>query len=87
MIRIYAKQLRLHPSRAERLLWYHLREKQIKGYKFRRQHIIDPYIVDFVCLQKRLVIELDGGQHATNTDYDVKRTHFLQSHGFKVLRF
>ncbi|HEX7026257.1 MAG TPA: endonuclease domain-containing protein [Gammaproteobacteria bacterium] len=72
---------------AERKLWSALRNRQIKNCKFRRQHKIANYIADFVCLEKQLVIELDGGQHLQQTEYDEERTRFLQSHGFQVLRF
>ena len=83
----YARQLRLHPSKAQQLLWYYLRQKNIKGCKFRREHPMGPYIVDLICLSKKLIIELDGGQHATQIVYDEKRTSWLESQGFKVLRF
>ncbi len=57
------------------------------GYKFRRQQPIGHYIVDFICLEQRLVIELDGGQHSQQVNYDSERTGFLASQGFRVLRF
>ena len=57
------------------------------GFKFRRQAPIGRYVVDFVCFEQRLVIELDGGQHAVNQDYDHSRTEWLRSQGFKVIRF
>jgi very-short-patch-repair endonuclease len=72
---------------AERLLWRHLRRYQMNGHKFRRQQPIGIYIVDFVCLDQKLVIELDGGQHAEQVDYDETRTAWLESQGFRVLRF
>ncbi len=59
-----ARRLRKHPTDAERLLWCHLRLRQLGGYKFRRQQPLGPYIVDFVCLEQRLIVEVDGGQHA-----------------------
>ncbi|MDA8169090.1 MAG: endonuclease domain-containing protein [Nitrospiraceae bacterium] len=59
----YAKDLGTHSTDAERLLWRHLRAKRMDGLKFRRQHPMGKYIVDFVCLEKKIVIELDGGQH------------------------
>ncbi len=71
----------------ERLLWSRLRMKQLGGCKFRRQSPIGLYIVDFVCYQKKLIIELDGGQHAENEDYDKKRTDWLEGQGFTVVRF
>jgi very-short-patch-repair endonuclease len=61
--------------------------KQMAGNRFRRQQPIGPYIVDFVCLEKRLVIELDGGQHAEQPEYDAERTAWLESQGFRVMRF
>ena len=72
---------------SERFLWKYLRKRQIGGHKFRRQHIIGNYIVDFVCLKKKLVIELDGGQHKNNIEYDTQRTKYLKLEGFKVIRF
>ena len=83
----HVKALRQNSTDAERHLWYYLRAKRLKGYKFRRQHLLHPYIVDFVCLEKKLIIELDGGQHADQAVYDEKRTLFLRLKGFRVLRF
>lgn len=68
-------------------MWQILRSRQLDGYKFRRQRVIGPYIVDFCCLNPKLIIELDGSQHTDNADYDETRTKFLQSEGFEVLRF
>ncbi len=82
-----ARQLRNNPTKAEYLLWYHLFRRQLNGFRFRRQQQIGPYIVDFVCYEKRLIIELDGGQHAEQLVYDSKRTQWLESQGFQVLRF
>ena len=87
MLQSYARQLRLNASKAERALWQCLRCKQMNGCKFRRQHVIGRFIVDFVCLPKKLIIEVDGGQHATQSGYDVYRTQFLKLQGFRVLRF
>lgn len=72
---------------AEAALWERLRRRQLLGHKFRRQQIFGQYIVDFVCLDKRLIIEVDGGQHATQTGYDDKRMAWLEKQGFRVLRF
>ena len=83
----YVKELRQNGTDAEKHLWYYLRANRLKGYKFRRQHLVYPYVVDFVCLAKKLVIELDGGQHAEQHSYDEKRTAFLQTKGYSVLRF
>jgi very-short-patch-repair endonuclease len=82
-----ARQLRKNPTDAERLLWQKLRLWQVDGCKFRRQQPLGPYIVDFVCLQKRLIVELDGGQHAQQKDYDKGRDGWLVGQGFLVLRF
>ncbi|MCG3205999.1 MAG: hypothetical protein KCHDKBKB_02725 [Elusimicrobia bacterium] len=83
----YARQLRQFPSKAQQVLWFYLRRKQFKNSKFRREHPLGPYIVDFVCIQKKLIIEIDGGQHATQVQYDHNRTQWLQSQGYKVIRF
>ena len=79
--------LRRNATDAERELWRHLRGKQIDGAKFRRQHPFGDYILDFACLDRRIVIELDGGQHAESTAYDSERTLHLEQAGFVVLRF
>lgn len=82
-----AKILRRHQTDAEQKLWYHLRNRQLLNLKFRRQVLIEPYIVDFACFYPKLVIELDGGQHAVQQQYDDNRTKLLQQHGYTVLRF
>lgn len=82
-----ARNLRQNQTDAERLLWQHLRNRQMLGYKFRRQMPIEPYIADFVCLELKLILELDGGQHADQIEYDQHRTERLQQRGFKVMRF
>jgi len=83
-----ARALRYNPTEAERLLWRQLRFWQIDGYKFRRQQPLGHYIVDFVCLGKRLVVEVDGGQHAEQQmKYDSERDVWLAAQGFSVLRF
>ncbi len=83
----YAKDLRSHPTEAEQRLWRYLRARRFMGLKFKRQKPMGCFIVDFVCLEHRLIIELDGGQHADQTDYDQARTLWLESQGFVVLRF
>jgi very-short-patch-repair endonuclease len=83
----YAKKLRKNPTRAETILWSKLRAKQLEGIKFRRQQPIGSVIVDFVSFEKRLVIELDGGQHKLNKDKDRERDRMLTNSGFTVLRF
>ncbi len=82
-----ARQLRKQSTDAERKLWRHLRNRQAEGYKFRRQQPLGQYIVDFVCLEKRLVVEVDGGQHAEQIEYDAQRSAWLESQGFRVVRF
>ena len=72
---------------AERRLWWRLRNRQLGGAYFRRQQPIGRYIVDFVCLDRRVVVELDGGQHADNADADKDRDRWLEAQGFTVLRF
>jgi very-short-patch-repair endonuclease len=78
--------MRLNSTPAERRLWLMLRDRRMPGFKFRRQFVIDPYIVDFVCFERRLIIEADGSQHA-ESEYDLRRDSFLRSEGFAVLRF
>ncbi|MDH5190305.1 MAG: endonuclease domain-containing protein [Gammaproteobacteria bacterium] len=87
MAKGYARYLRCNLTDAEKLIWQYLRKRQLYGYKFRRQQPIGKYIVDFVCFEKKLVIELDGGQHTEQTRYDELRTIWLNSQEFNVLRF
>ena len=82
-----ARLLRKNQTDVERLLWKHLRNRQLENQKFRRQLPIEPYLVDFACIELKLIIELDGGQHADQIDYDEQRSLFLEQRGFKVLRF
>ena len=82
----YAKQMRHAPTPWEHELWQALRTHRFASVKFRRQHPIGPYIVDFVALSRRIIIELDGGQHSERTDYDAKRDDFLRMNGFSVMR-
>jgi very-short-patch-repair endonuclease len=82
-----ARKLMKNLTDAEQELWRHIRNRQLFGCKFRRQAPIGKYIVDFVCFEKRLIIELDGGQHAVHQNYDHCRSEWLQSQGFKVIRF
>ena len=82
-----SRTLRNKPTEAEQFLWKRLRLKQIEGFKFRRQQPIDNYIADFVCFESRLIIEVDGGQHAAEKEADIKRDAYLKYNGFKVLRF
>jgi very-short-patch-repair endonuclease len=82
-----ARRLRRDSTDAERTLWLHLRDRRLEGWKFRRQVSIDPYIVDFLCLDAKLVIEVDGGQHDENRANDEVRTRFLEGFGLRVIRF
>ncbi|MCB0615793.1 MAG: DUF559 domain-containing protein, partial [Phaeodactylibacter sp.] len=85
----FAKQQRSNPTEAEKLLWQHLRGKALGGYKFRRQHIIDQFIADFICLKQRLIIEVDGNIHQLPDVKlkDEQRTQRLNELGFQVIRF
>jgi very-short-patch-repair endonuclease len=82
-----ARHLRKKLTNAEQKLWRHIRSRQIYGCKFRRQTPIGQYIVDFVCLEKKFIVELDGGQHAEQQEYDHHRSEWLKSRGFRVIRF
>src|SRR3990172_12450509 len=82
-----AKLLRKTMTDAERWLWQRLRNRELAGWKFRRQHPIGPFIVDFVCIEKRIVVEIDGGQHAENLESDAKRSQYLKEKGYHVFRF
>ena len=84
-----ARILRKNMTKQERILWTFLRKKNINNLKFRRQYPIGNYIVDFICNEKKLIIEIDGGQHNENKNiiYDQERTKYLESKGYKVIRF
>ena len=71
---------------AENRIWYFLRGRHLNGYKFIREHKVGMYIADFVCRQKKIIIEVDGGQHADAIEYDERRTKFLEDNGYKVFR-
>jgi len=81
------RKLRHCMTDAERLLWQALRSRQVDGVKFRRQHPFDDFILDFVCLEKKLVVEIDGGQHIERQVLDKARSERLEKAGFRVLRF
>ena len=83
-----ARELRKSMSDAERKLWHALRAKQVDGARFRRQHPIGRYVVDFVCLERRLVVEVDGGQHTEDAHIadDTRRDQWLAAEGYRVLR-
>ena len=84
-----AKRLSKNSTDAERALWRILRSRQLSGHKFRRQQPLGPFIVDFVCLAARIVVEIDGGQHNEEEDiaYDQRRSQWLEKAGFRVMRF
>ena len=84
-----ARALRRNESDSEQKLWRLLHSRRLAGAKFRRNHPIGPYFADFCCIKAKLIIELDGGQHAEDAQFalDLRRTAYLQSHGFKGIRF
>ncbi|WP_418321332.1 endonuclease domain-containing protein [Piscinibacter sakaiensis] len=88
-VRVRARALRSHSTDAERILWFHLRDRRLGGFKFRRQHPVGPFFADFVCIEGRLVVELDGGQHFESgaAEADRQRTSLINQLGFAVVRF
>lgn len=82
----HARQLRKDATPFEQSLWRHLRAGRFSGYKFRRQRPMGRYVVDFVCLSEKVVVELDGGQHAEAAEYDARRDAWLRQEGYRVLR-
>jgi very-short-patch-repair endonuclease len=82
----FARQLRAGENMAEALMWNQLKSRQLGGYKFVRQFPVGPYFADFVCRSKKLVVEIDGSQHA-GSEKDNTRDHFMNSSGFTVVRF
>ena len=82
-----ARNLRKDSTEAEKILWHRLRNKQLEGFKFRRQQIVGRYVVDFVNFERKLVVELDGSQHAVEKGKDRERDHWFQTQGFEVLRY
>jgi very-short-patch-repair endonuclease len=87
MMKERARSLRQDMTLAENRMWYFLRNRRLKGYKFVREYIIGSYIADFVCREKKVVIEIDGSQHIDAAEYDQQRTEQLGSLGYSVLRF
>ena len=81
-----ARNLRKNRTDAENRMWYYLRNRRLGGYKFVREYIIGKYIADFVCREKKLIIEVDGGQHMTAAAYDQQRTKDLEAVGYRVVR-
>ena len=82
-----ARQLRREQTPAEALLWEHLRNRRLKGLKFRRQHPVGRFVADFYCAQHRLIVELDGAVHQMQGEYDALRTEELERDGYRVIRF
>ena len=83
----FARHLRENMTDEGRVAWAKLRHRQMAGFRFRRQAPIGQYVVDFVCFECKLVIELDGGQHAERIEHDNQRTRWLETQGFRVIRF
>lgn len=81
-----ARNLRKNGTEAENRVWYFLRNRRLNGLKFVRQKVIDNYIVDFVCREKTLIVEIDGSQHIELVEQDMFRTKVLECHGYRVLR-
>ncbi|MUV13059.1 DUF559 domain-containing protein [Lysobacter sp. HX-5-24] len=84
---IHARLLRNNATLCERRLWRHLRARRLGGHRFRRQYPIAGYIADFACVEARVVVELDGSQHADARAYDALRTRRMETNGYRVLRF
>jgi len=82
-----ARRLRREMTDAERQLWTRLRGKQLEGYRFRKQVPLGRFVADFACMEPQLIVEVDGGQHVDRTDHDDARTAWLETQGFRVLRF
>lgn len=87
LVNRFARTLRKNATDPERLLWSRLRRRQVADFKFRRQRPFGPYVCDFICLEARVVVELDGSQHVDQKAYDEQRDEFFRSYGLRVLRF
>ena len=85
-LQLFATQMRRQPTEAEKRLWSLLRDRRLAAYKFRRQVVLEPYIADFVCFDRRVIVETDGSQHI-DSDYDARRDAWLRSQGFAVIRY
>jgi len=83
----HAKELRKEMTSAEKILWEHLRNRQLGGFKFRRQHPIGSFVADFYCAECKLVIEIDGDIHLSQIEADAERTAIIESFGYRVIRF
>ena len=81
-----ARSMRREQTYAERIIWIALRKRRLAGFKFRRQHIIGPYIADFVCLSEKVIFEVDGDSHDAQKSYDEARTWYLKKLGYRVCR-
>jgi len=81
------RQLRTRATPAEVALWQVLRDRQLSGLTFRRQHALGPFVVDFCCASRKLIVELDGAVHDSQVDHDQARTEYLQQFGYRVVRF
>ena len=86
-LRSLSRALRRQQTPPEKNLWRELRSRQLSGVKFRRQHSVGRFIVDFYCAQCKLIVELDGESHVERTEYDTSRTQWLTSRGYRVIRF
>jgi very-short-patch-repair endonuclease len=82
-----ARELRQVQTGAEKKLWIRLRDRQLGGFKFRRQFPIGPFFADFCCIDRRLIVEIDGIHHRSTEDQDSDRTHYMEEQGFRVIRF
>ena len=82
----FVGELRTNMTDAEMRLWSLVRNRQLDSQKFRRQHPLGPFVADFVCIERRLIVEIDGGQHA-DSSYDARRTAWLEDQGWRVIRF
>lgn len=87
IVKEQASVLRKNLTHAEKLLWERIRLKQLDGLKFRRQQAVGRFIADFICFEKRLIIELDGGVHISQKERDSERDHYLRESGYNVIRF
>ncbi len=83
----YSHKNKKEQTDAEKLLWHHLRNRQLNSNKFKRQHPMQNYIIDFYCVEKKLAIEVDGSQHINNINYDENRTRELEKLDIRVIRF
>lgn len=83
----FSRTNRKQQTDAEKVLWHHLRNRQLAGLKFRRQYPVDKFILDFYCIEKKIAIELDGSQHIENQVSDEKRSKVLKTYGINVLRY